>query len=122
MIQRITLSDEQAQQAITLGAFPPELVGASEQVVIVLTQSWCPQWQFMKTSLNGLGKKIDGMNLTIFTYEYDRSPLFHAFMSFKETTFGNWEVPYLRMYKNGRFVGDGNTMPAGRIIQALKAA
>jgi hypothetical protein len=115
------MTHEQARQTIDEGKLPESIVGASDAVAVILTQSWCPQWTFMNMSINALKDGPDDMNLTVVLYEYDRSPHFHEFMSFKENTFVNWEVPYVRLYRNGRFVGEGNTMPAGRMIQQLRA-
>lgn len=122
MITRITLSNEQAQQAIIDGGFADDITHKSEAVALILTQSWCPQWTFMDMSIRGLNNGPEDLDLTIFTYEYDRSPIFHDFMKFKESVYRNWEVPYVRLYKDGNFVGEGNAMPAGRMVEKLKSA
>ena len=122
MITRITLSDEQARDAISSGGFSAGITESSEAVALILTQSWCPQWTFMKMSLKGLGAGKDDLDLTIYTYEYDRSPLFNDFMNFKESVYRNWEVPYVRLYKKGKFIGESNAMPAGRMLEKLKKA
>lgn len=122
MITRITLSDEQARDAISNGAFSAGITENSEAVALILTQSWCPQWTFMKMSLKGLRAGKDDLDLTIYTYEYDRSRLFNDFMNFKESVYRNWEVPYVRLYKKGKFIGEGNAMPAGRMVEKLKKA
>jgi hypothetical protein len=122
MINRITLSHDQAQQAITDGNFSADIIEASKDVALILTQSWCPQWTSMNMSINGLKKGLEDIDLTIFTYEYDRSPIFNEFMNFKESVYRNWEVPYVRLYRNGRFIGDSNAMPAGRMVQKLRKA
>lgn len=122
MINRVELSNEQARDAIQNGEFGNDVIRATESVALILTQSWCPDWTFMKMSLNGLKDGLEDLDLTVFTYEYDRSPLFQEFMSFKENTYRNWEVPYLRLYKDGRFIGDGNAIPAGRMVEKLRKA
>jgi hypothetical protein len=43
-------------------------------------------------------------------------------MNFKENTYRNWEVPYVRLYWNGKFIGDGNSMPARRMLQLFRSA
>jgi hypothetical protein len=75
----------------------------------------------MKQSLAGLGDGPSDIDLAVITYEYDRSPLFDEFMRFKESTFHNWEAPYVRIYRKGAFLGDGNAMPAGRILEILRS-
>jgi hypothetical protein len=120
MITRSSLSHEQARKAIDDGDFSAEVKSAAEGVILILTQSWCPQWMFMKMSLKGLGKGSGDMNVAVITYEYDTSPLFQEFMAFKEGTFRNWEVPYVRLYKNGKFIAEGNHFPASRMMEALR--
>lgn len=122
MITRKTLSDEQARYAIINGGFPAEITESSDTVALILTQSWCPQWTFMKMSLRGLKDNREDLDLTVYTYEYDRSPIFNDFMNFKESVYRNWEVPYVRLYKKGQFIGDSNAMPAGRMVEKLKTA
>ncbi len=120
MITRSTLSHEIARQAIEAGDIPVEVTEAAEGVILILTQSWCPQWGLMKLSLKRLMNKPEDMDVAVIIYEYDRSPLFQEFMAFKEETFGNREVPYLRLYRKGKFLADGNFMPAPRMIETLR--
>lgn len=121
MIIRKTITDTQAQAAIEAGEFESSILGMSEAVVLVLTQSWCPQWTALKYSLDGLGNGPDDFNMAILSFEYDLSPLYDAFMNFKENTYRNWEVPYLRIYRNGLFIADGNSIPAGRIVEKIRS-
>ncbi len=120
MIRHITMSDEQARAAIKAGDIPEDVRAAADNVILVLTQSWCPQWMFMKISLKGLGKGPEDMDVAVVVFEYDRSPEFNSFMAFKENTFRNWEVPYVRLYKGGNFLADGNHFPASRMIETLR--
>lgn len=120
MIKQITLSDQDAQKAIDTGDFSGEITAVSPAVILILTQSWCPQWKSMSQSLAGLEDSPETPDTTIFVFEYDRSDLFDDFRVFKESTYHNWEVPYVRMYKHGQFIADGNAMPAGRIMEMLK--
>jgi hypothetical protein len=122
MITRLKINHQQAGEAVKNADLPGEITGASQAVAVILTQSWCPQWAFMNMSLQGLNNGLEDMDLTIFTYEYDLSPIFQEFMNFKETKFRNWEVPYVRLYWNGKFIGDGNSMPAGRMLQQFRSA
>ncbi len=122
MITRIKITDEQARKAIVDNDFSSDITAVSEAVALILTQSWCPQWTFMKLSIAGLKEGPEDLNLTVCIFEYDRSPLFNEFMKFKESTYRNWEVPYVRLYRSGCFVGDGNAMPAGRMVKKLRKA
>ena len=120
MITTSTLTHEQARRAVEHGDFSAEVTEAAEGVILILTQSWCPQWMVMKMSLKGLGRGPEDMNVQVIIYEYDKSPLFHEFMAFKEGTFRNWEVPYVRLYRSGKLVADGNHLPAPRMVEALR--
>lgn len=76
MITRLKMNHQQAGEAVKNADLPGEITGASQAVAVILTQSWCPQWAFMNMSLQGLDNGPDDMDLTIFTYEYDLSPIF----------------------------------------------
>lgn len=101
----IEISDSQALAAINEGEFPSELRSASAKVAILLSQSWCPQWQRMRGYIQHL-PKIE--SLSIFYLEYDRTPYFNDFLRFKENVLGNREVPYLRLYAEGSLVFQSN--------------
>jgi hypothetical protein len=88
-----------------LGEFPEPLLRSAKKVAIVLTQSWCPQWQRMKPFL---GELADSQALAVYYVEYDTEPFFREFLEFKERAFGNDQVPYLRYYSEGRFLSSGN--------------
>ena len=122
MISRDALTDDQARAAIESGEFGPDVIGAAPAVIVVLTQSWCPQWFVLSRSLAGLKDGPEGRDLAVFSYEYDRTPMYEPFMRFKEDSWRNWEVPYVRLYANGRFLADGNFMSAGRLMDKLRAA
>ena len=84
--------------------FPASVRSAAARVIVVLTQSWCPDWSATRAIL----ERAESDELAVFFVEYDREPFFGAFRSFKETVFANSLIPYLRYYRDGRFVADGN--------------
>jgi glutaredoxin len=99
MIRKLTT--DECTTAIEKGDFDlPEETGA-----LILTQSWCPQWTAMKNCLEQADKTG---NITILYVEYDKEQFFQEFMKFKEETYGNREIPYVRYFKNGVFLGDSN--------------
>lgn len=110
MITLLKLTDEQATTAIEQGNFDETILNASEKVAIVLTQSWCPQWIFMRTYLKKLttDKSEETKEMTVFTLEYDKVSYFDQFMRFKEGVFKNDLVPYIRYYKNGELIETTN--------------
>ena len=86
------------------GDVPDSVRSVTERVAVVLTQSWCPDWLAMRRYL----ETLDEPELTVFYLEYDRSPLFHELMAFKETVFGNDLIPYVRYYRAGTLVAESN--------------
>jgi hypothetical protein len=110
VVRRQRLSDEQAKRAIAAGEFSEELRRSAAHVAVVLTQAWCPQWAAMKRWLDSLDREANRgpLDLAVYELEYDTVEYFHPFMRFKETVFANSLVPYVRYYRDGRFLGDSN--------------
>ena len=107
MIRKLT--EAECRAAMETGEFDASLV-AGAAAAIILTQSWCPQWTAMKAYLDKIEAALP--EARIYYVEYDIEPwesLDHeAFMSFKEKTFNNREIPYVRYYKNGVYSRDSN--------------
>jgi hypothetical protein len=99
------LTERDCFDAVKAGDFAPAVTGAAPAVAVVLTQSWCVQWTWMRTYLERLGE-VPGWE--VFWVEYDREAFFEAFMSFKEETYANREIPYVRYYREGRLVRESN--------------
>lgn len=108
MITRRTLTNDELKNAVSSGDFTEKIRKASGRVAVILTQSWCPQWIFMRSWLSRMEKNADITELSIFEAEYDRMPAFDDFRQFKESVFNNWEVPYVRYYADGKLVGESN--------------
>ncbi len=104
----LTLSDEMIQSTLDQGEFPAEVRTAAEKVVVILTQDWCPDWHLMDAFLPEFLDKA-----AIFVLEYNRHPNFQSIMEFKEETFGNREIPYLRYYFKGELITATNVLPKG---------
>ena len=107
---RQTLSEEQARAIMNTGDIPDALSRASSRVAVVLTQGWCPQWRAMDSYLSRMASRGSGesADLTVFELEYDRLSFFPIFLDFKETRFNNYSVPYVRYYRDGKFVDASN--------------
>lgn len=101
------LSREACLTAIETGEFGPDITTVSPTVAVVLTQSWCPQWGWMR---NYLAKLPEQPGFSLFWIEYDHEDFFEPFMEFKEDRFGNREVPYVRYYRDGRLVKESNSI------------
>jgi hypothetical protein len=87
------------------GDFPEAVRAAAPLVAVLLTQSWCPQWIRMRSMLETL-ELPEGS--AAFYFEYDKADFFEEFMSFKESVFGNDQVPYIRYYRSGAISSTGN--------------
>jgi hypothetical protein len=103
----VKLTEAECRFAITNGDFSEEVTNAAPSVALILTQSWCPQWLFMKSYLAEAEKTFQD-KLQIRFLEYDRESFFQDFMYFKEEVFRNREVPYVRYYKNGILTSESN--------------
>ena len=113
----LKLTAGQCGKAIDEGEFPAEIVGSSKFVAIVLTQSWCPQWTMMSAWLEDSAKEPE---TNVFFCEYDQEPFFEKFMAFKENVLGNRSVPYVRYYRDGVLVGQGNFVSRDGFARALR--
>ena len=114
------LTEAECRAAMETGEFDPALV-SGPAAAIILTQSWCPQWAAMKAYLPKAEAALDGVRL--YYVEYDREPWESlendAFMAFKENTYRNWDIPYVRYYRNGVFSRDSNYISLEGFISRL---
>jgi hypothetical protein len=110
------LSRDECLAAVKNGEFAPALRSAAAAVAIVLTQSWCPQWAWMRSYLEALPP--DPSRET-FWVEYDREDFFEDFMKFKEEVFKNDQVPYARYYHGGLLVAESNFIDQGGFLRLL---
>ena len=114
MIRKLT--EAECIFAVENGDFDPALF--SGPAAIILTQSWCPQWKAMQSYLPNANAELStALNLPmeeikIYYVEYDIETWEvlknEDFMSFKEKTFDNREIPYVRYYLNGAYSRDSN--------------
>jgi len=98
------------------GEFGDDIIASKPCVAVILTQSWCPQWQGMKSEIDA----IDDPDIDVWLFVYDRSPLFDFFLEFKENVLQNDEIPYIRYYKDGIFVRDSNVVSQDMFLNILK--
>ena len=110
------LTETECRGAIKKGEF--ELPEPSDVAALILTQSWCPQWKAMKNYLGDAEKALPA--LKIFYIEYDLTPFFEDFMTFKENTYDNREIPYVRYYKEGKCVSSSNYVSLDGFLHRLK--
>jgi hypothetical protein len=124
MLVRDKITTEHLDFAIARGEFPPDILGASPLVACIMTQSWCPQWIFIRSWIGQLEKSADrteGLNIHTFEVEYDKLPNFSRFRDFKEQVWNNWEVPYIRYYSGGKLIHESNFVSAMMFLDNLKS-
>lgn len=105
MIKRKTLTDEQVLEAIDKGEFNSDVVLSKQKVVVIMTQDWCPQWTAMKRWVYDLETQED---IDVYELIYNKFNYYNKFMEFKESIWKNYEIPYLRYYKNGVLFKESN--------------
>lgn len=110
MITRANISEKQARDAIAGGEFDEDIRKSGKFVAVVLTQDWCPQWSALNGTLNAMEKKgePEGYDISLYVLVYNRTSYSADFMAFKERVFGNYEIPYVRYYKDGELIGESN--------------
>jgi hypothetical protein len=111
------LEREQCLAAMADGEFPADLRASSPSVAVILTQSWCPQWKWMRSYLERLP---DQPGRSVFWIEYDLEDFFEPFMAFKEDRLGNREIPYVRYYRDGRLARQSNFIDEGGFLRLLQ--
>jgi len=107
MVNRHVLTREQAFHAMENGEFPQEVTASAETVVVIMTQDWCPQWQYLKNWVYNIQtpKALD-----IYELVYNQTDYFRQFAGFKENKWNNDEIPYLRYYKDGKLIKETNSV------------
>jgi hypothetical protein len=118
MTKRKQLSEDQAKHAMETRELPGDVVEDAENVAVVLTQGWCPQWTAMKGWLSDYERngKPSGREIVVYEFVYDQSAVFEDFRRFKESVWNNYQIPYVRYYKNGVLAGESNYVSARRFL------
>lgn len=100
-----------------------DAAGVSPCVAVILTQSWCPQWKEMKTYLPQTEVALPSLNIYYAEYDVEnwQNLSRNDFMAFKENTLRNSQIPYVRYYKDGKFLGSSNYVPLKGFIAAFEA-
>ena len=117
MIARMQIIESQARKAIAEGEFGDDIRLASPNVAVVLTQGWCPQWADLNRTLTTLESDGLEIELSVFELVYDLEPYSAEFMSFKEKVFGNYQIPYVRYYQDGRLTDESNWVSRKNLLK-----
>ena len=117
MIAREKIQKYQAMYAIENGEFDTNMIASKAKVIVILTQDWCPQWIDMKNWVYTLELEED---IEIYELEYNKTDYFNEFMSFKESHWKNYHVPYVRFYKEGNLIKETNYIGKSKFIDIVK--
>jgi hypothetical protein len=117
MINKIKSSKDQVFNAIENGEFDKGVISSKDLVVVVMTQDWCPQWIDMESWIYSIETNKD---IDVYELVYNRTEYFNEFMNFKENVWKNSQIPYLRLYQNGKLVGETNYINRERFKIALE--
>lgn len=123
MLELKKFTPDQLTFAIENGEFQPEVLRSAPLVACLMTQSWCPQWVFMRSwlkRLSGATADTEGLEIAAFELEYDRIPLFSEFRNLKEQVWNSWEVPYVRYYADGTLVHESNFVSAMTFLKNFR--
>ena len=118
MLRLHDLPPDAARAAINDGDFPAEIVGRGN-VAIVMTQDWCPDWMLMRSWLIRMERanQPSAIEIDAYLFVYNKADFFSEFMGFKENSFGNYRIPYVRYDVDGEFTGDSNQLSADRFLR-----
>jgi len=106
------------------GEFGRELTHSNTYVAVVLTQDWCAQWSAVQQWLRDLNKRREPHDLDIDVYQlvYNKKEYFDQFLRFKEDVLGNFLIPYIRYYGDGRLIGETNYVSMEEFIARFRRA
>lgn len=123
MLRILDLPDDAARECIRNGDFPASVLGEGNTAV-VMTQNWCPDWFFMKSWLKRMEKsgKPTDVDIDVYVLVYNGKPFFSEFMDHKEKKFGNFQIPYVRYYRSGLYVGESNQVRPGRFEEMFASS
>jgi hypothetical protein len=122
MVEKRSLTDAQARHAMTHGEFDESVTAAAANVAVLLSQDWCAQYTALAQALDGLASGSDPAipRVTVFELLYNRVDYFESFMKFKETTWRNYQIPYVRYYRHGKLVGESNYVAPQAFLSYFK--
>ncbi|MCX7747954.1 MAG: hypothetical protein N2645_13855 [Clostridia bacterium] len=116
MVNRIVLTKEQAMYALNHGEFDSSVIASKGIVIVIMTQDWCPQWGDMRRWIYNMSVEAE---IDIYELIYNKVDYSREFMRFKETTFKNDQIPYLRYYKDGKLMKETNYVSEQKVRDIL---
>ncbi len=118
MIRNTSITKDQSLSAIKNGEFGRDVISSQNIVIVIMTQDWCPQWIDMKSWVYSI--QTD-KNIDIYELVYNKTDYFYAFKNFKETRWKNFNIPYIRFYKNGSMYKQTNYISQSEFMNILES-
>lgn len=118
MLQPFILTESQIRHTINEGDFPPEILSSHPRVAVIMSQDWCPQWTYLQQYFHN----IEDPDLGVYVTLYNQEPFYEEFMRFKEEIFKNYQIPYIRYYREGVLQAESNFIPEVRFRSLLGLA
>ncbi|MEI8095181.1 MAG: hypothetical protein WCG80_13285 [Spirochaetales bacterium] len=109
-----SFSEAEVQSLLDEGEVPASIRGAADKVAVIFTQDWCIDWVVMDRFLPEFAGQVE-----IYVLVYNQHPRFQEIMTFKEETFGNFEIPYLRYFWKGQLITETNKLPRNTFAALL---
>jgi hypothetical protein len=101
----IELNESQIYNTIKNGEFDKNILNSKKNVAVIMTQSWCYQWDYVKKWINDISENSE---IDIYLIIYDNKKYYNDFLFFKENNFCNNEIPYIRYYKDSLLIKETN--------------
>lgn len=110
MIHLRDLPIDAVRHAIDNGEFPESILACAENVAVIMTQDWCPDWLLMRIWLHRRARRGEPteLDIDVFLLLYNQIESFAEFLRTKEQIFGNSQIPYVRYYRDGTLIGESN--------------
>ncbi len=109
-----SFSEIEIDYLLAEGEVPASIRSAGEKVAVIFTQDWCSDWVMMDQFLPAFSEQV-----IIYVLTYNKHPRFQEIMTFKEETFANFEVPYIRYFFKGNLITTTNKLPKNTFAALL---
>lgn len=113
MLKFKNIEENEIEKIIETKEVTDNIKNEDKNVITIFTQDWCGDWKNLEKELKA--NENTDIDITVFICIYNKIKLYEEFMSFKENIWGNELIPYLRYYKDGKFLKDTNHLPFQRI-------
>lgn len=113
MVKIHEMKAELVHKAIEQQEIPAAIRTAAPLTAVIATQDWCPDWKWMhrwlqQEAASDPDESSTRPDVSVFIVVYNNQPYQQEFMQLKEKVWKNGQIPYVRYYRDGAFIGDSN--------------